>query len=251
VLGTLNNCGGGITPWGTVLSGEENFNQYFGNADLVTDSTTKARLARYGLRGLASERKRERFDRRFDVSLEPNETNRHGWVIEIDPFDPDFVPRKRTALGRFKHEARLTRDGRVVLYMGDDERFDYFYKFVSTNRMRKGDSKEARRHNLSLLDEGTVAARTTASTRRTPARTALRPSPHPPAPTRRRTTPANPPARFRTTPRQPAPNRYNTPQLVISVMHRTISTRQSPARCRVSDSANVAASVTVARSTTA
>ncbi|CAM3759549.1 PhoX family phosphatase [Kibdelosporangium persicum] len=159
VLGTLNNCGGGTTPWGTVLSGEENFNQYFGNADLVTDPTVKAQLARYGLRGLASERKWERFDKRFDVSQEPNETNRHGWIVEIDPFDPDFVPRKRTALGRFKHEAaepRLTRDGRVVLYMGDDERFDYFYKYVSRDRVKKGNSPAARKHNLTLLDEGTL-----------------------------------------------------------------------------------------------
>ena len=159
VLGTLNNCGGGTTPWGTVLSGEENFNQYFGNADLVTDPATKARLARYGLRGTASERKWERFDRRFDVAAEPNEVNRHGWIVEIDPYDPDSVPRKRTALGRFKHEAaepRLTRDGRVVLYMGDDERFDYLYKFVSTNRMKHGTSRAARRHNMTLLDEGTL-----------------------------------------------------------------------------------------------
>ncbi len=159
VLGTLNNCGGGVTPWGTVLSGEENFNQYFGNADLVTDPATKARLTRYGLRGTASERKWERFDKRFDVSQEPNEVNRHGWVVEIDPFDPDFVPRKRTALGRFKHEAaepRLIPDGRVVLYMGDDERFDYFYKYVSKNCMKRGNSQAARRHNLTLLDEGTL-----------------------------------------------------------------------------------------------
>ncbi len=159
VLGTLNNCGGGMTPWGTVLSGEENFNQYFGNADLNTDPTAKARLARYGLRGLASERKWERFDKRFDVSQEPNEVNRHGWIVEIDPFDPAAKPRKLTALGRFKHEAaepRLTRDGRVVLYMGDDERFDYFYKYVSKNRFKKGNSQSARRHNRTLLDEGTL-----------------------------------------------------------------------------------------------
>ncbi|WP_410582648.1 PhoX family protein [Amycolatopsis sp. lyj-108] len=159
VLGTLNNCGGGMTPWGTVLSGEENFNQYFGNADLVTDSVAKQRLARYGLRGLASERKWERFDPRFDVSKEPNEVNRHGWIVEIDPFDPTSTPRKRTALGRFKHEAaepRLTRDGRVVLYMGDDERFDYFYKYVSKNRVKHGASQTARRHNATLLDEGTL-----------------------------------------------------------------------------------------------
>ena len=159
VLGTLNNCGGGTTPWGTVLSGEENFNQYFGNAALVTDPATQARLARYGLRGGASGRKWEKFDPRFDVSKEPNEVNRHGWVVEIDPFDPESTPRKRTALGRFKHEAaepRLTRDGRVVLYMGDDERFDYLYKFVSNDRMKRGASRHARRHNMTLLDNGTL-----------------------------------------------------------------------------------------------
>ncbi|MGW3567913.1 PhoX family protein [Streptomyces sp. NPDC000941] len=159
ILGTLNNCGGGITPWGTVLSGEENFNQYFANAGSVTDPTTAARLKRYGLAGAATERKWERFDKRFDVAQEPNETNRFGWVIEIDPYDPESTPRKLTALGRFKHEAaepRLTDDGRPVLYMGDDERFDYFYKFVSSKRMMKGTSRAAREHNRTLLDEGTL-----------------------------------------------------------------------------------------------
>ncbi|POX42109.1 phosphatase [Streptomyces sp. Ru73] len=159
ILGTLNNCGGGITPWGTVLSGEENFNQYFGNADQVTDARTVARLKRYGITGGASQRKWERFDPRFDVAKEPNETNRFGWVVEIDPFDPDSTPRKLTALGRFKHEAaepRLTPDGRPVLYMGDDEKFDYFYKFVSAKRMKRGTSAAAREHNRTLLDEGTL-----------------------------------------------------------------------------------------------
>ncbi|MFF3350671.1 PhoX family protein [Streptomyces sp. NPDC002779] len=159
VLGTLNNCGGGITPWGTVLSGEENFNQYFANAAAVTDPTAKARLARYGLPSGASERKWELFDNRFDIGKEPNEPNRHGWVVEIDPYDPTSTPRKRTALGRFKHEAaepRLTSDGRVALYMGDDERFDYLYKYVSKKAYRKGHSRAAREHNMTLLDEGTL-----------------------------------------------------------------------------------------------
>ncbi|MES4907029.1 MULTISPECIES: PhoX family phosphatase [unclassified Streptomyces] len=159
ILGTLNNCGGGITPWGTVLSGEENFNQYFANGGSVTDPTTAARLKRYGIAGAATERKWERFDKRFDVAQEPNETNRFGWVIEIDPYDPESTPRKLTALGRFKHEAaepRLTADGRPVLYMGDDEKFDYFYKFVSSKRMMKGTSRAAREHNRTLLDEGTL-----------------------------------------------------------------------------------------------
>ncbi|MGW0907331.1 PhoX family protein [Streptomyces sp. NPDC002853] len=159
VLGTLNNCAGGTTPWGTTLHGEENFNQYFANAEKVTEPTAAARLKRYGVIGAASERKWERFDDRFDLAKEPNEANRFGWVVELDPYDPDSTPRKRTALGRFKHEAaqpRLTQDGRPVVYMGDDEKFDYFYKFVSSKRVAKGQSRAAHEHNLTLLDEGTL-----------------------------------------------------------------------------------------------
>ncbi|WP_327728720.1 PhoX family protein [Streptomyces sp. NBC_00487] len=152
VLGTLNNCSGGTTPWGTTLHGEENFNQYFANSSRTTDK-------RYGIGTGASERKWERFDKRFDVAQEPNEAHRFGYVVEFDPYDPSSTPRKHTALGRFKHEAatiRLTSDGRPVVYSGDDERFDYFYKFVSAKRMRKGSSRAVREHNLSLLDEGTL-----------------------------------------------------------------------------------------------
>ncbi|WP_409058750.1 PhoX family protein [Streptomyces sp. SYP-A7185] len=159
VLGTLNNCAGGTTPWGTTLHGEENFNQYFANAEKVTEPTAAARLKRYGVIGAASERKWERFDDRFDLAKEPNEANRFGWVVELDPYDPDSTPRKRTALGRFKHEAaqpRLTHDGRPVVYMGDDEKFDYFYKFVGSKRVAKGSSRAAHEHNLTLLDEGTL-----------------------------------------------------------------------------------------------
>ncbi|MFJ5547228.1 PhoX family protein [Streptomyces sp. NPDC093225] len=159
VLGTLNNCSGGTTPWGTTLHGEENVNQYFANADSATDPVQVARLKRYGITPGATERKWERFDKRFDVAQEPNEVNRFGWVVELDPYDPQSTPRKRTALGRFKHEGaqpRLTEDGRPVVYMGDDERFDYFYKFVSGKRMKKGTSRAAHEHNLTLLDEGTL-----------------------------------------------------------------------------------------------
>jgi secreted PhoX family phosphatase len=152
VLGTLNNCAGGVTPWGTTLHGEENFNQYFANASRTTDT-------RYGIGSGATERKWERFDKRFDVAQEPNEVHRFGWVVEFDPTDPHSTPRKRTALGRFKHEAAtvsLTADGRPVVYSGDDERFDYVYKFVGSKRMAKGHSRAAREHNLTLLDEGTL-----------------------------------------------------------------------------------------------
>ena len=157
VLGTLNNCSGGVTPWGTVLSGEENLNVYFGNADSLPDAAAKATLARYGVTGGASIRKWERFDPRFNVSREPHEPNRFGWIIEIDPFDPAFVPRKRTAMGRFKHEGatvRVTQNGTVASYMGDDDRFDYLYKFVSSRPMRTGRAELA--HNLGILDEGTL-----------------------------------------------------------------------------------------------
>ncbi|MFC6094842.1 PhoX family protein [Saccharothrix lopnurensis] len=155
VLGTLNNCAGGVTPWGTILSGEENFHQYFANADELDDP----RLARYGVTGAATARKWERFDPRFDLAREPNEANRFGYVVELDPHDPDSTPVKHTALGRFKHECanvRVARDGRVVAYSGDDERFEYIYKFVSTGKLRKGDSRSARRHNMTLLDDGAL-----------------------------------------------------------------------------------------------
>ena len=152
VLGTLNNCSGGTTPWGTTLHGEENFNQYFANGTRATDK-------RYGLPATASERKWELYDKRFDVAQEPNEVHRFGYVVELDPYDPTSKPRKHSLLGRVKHEGatvRLTEDGRPVVYTGDDERFDYFYKFVGTKRMMKGTSRAVREHNMSLLDEGTL-----------------------------------------------------------------------------------------------
>ncbi|HEY3709648.1 MAG TPA: PhoX family phosphatase [Amycolatopsis sp.] len=159
VRGTQNNCSGGVTPWGTVLSGEENFHQYFANADQVTDPEQATRLKRYLIGTGESTRKWERFDQRWDVSREPNEPNRFGWVVEIDPHDPHSTPVKHTALGRFKHEAatvKITADGRVAVYSGDDERFEYIYKFVSKGKYKKGTSAFARRHNSALLDDGTL-----------------------------------------------------------------------------------------------
>jgi len=159
VFGTMNNCSGGLTPWGTVLSGEENVNQYFANADAVTDPVARARLARYGFSESASDRKWERYDKRFDLAQEPNEANRFGWIVEIDPLEPSSTPVKHTALGRFKHEGAnviVARDGRVVAYMGDDERFEYLYKFVSDGKIKRGDGKYARDHNKKLLDSGTL-----------------------------------------------------------------------------------------------
>ncbi|MFC4854949.1 PhoX family protein [Actinophytocola glycyrrhizae] len=159
VLGTKNNCAGGVTPWGTILSGEENVNQYFANADAVTDPVARARLARYGFPAGATERKWERFDDRYDLAKEPNEANRFGWIVEIDPRSPHENPVKHTALGRFKHEGAnviVARDGRVVAYMGDDERFEYLYKFVSDGKFKRGEGRHAREHNKRLLDSGTL-----------------------------------------------------------------------------------------------
>ncbi|MBW0119230.1 PhoX family protein [Pseudonocardia abyssalis] len=159
VLGTLNNCAGGVTPWGTFLSGEENFNQYFANAASVVDPVVLTRAERYGITEEASERKWERFDPRFDMLAEPNEPNRFGWIVEVDPQDPAATPVKRTALGRFKHEGatiHLAADGRAVAYMGDDERFDYVYKYVSNATVQEGNTRAAREANATLLDEGTL-----------------------------------------------------------------------------------------------
>lgn len=155
VRGTLNNCAGGHTPWGTTLHGEENFNGYFANPD-AAPAAQKVAFERYGIGTRPTDpfyRGWERVESRFDIAESPNEANRYGWVVELDPYTPGSVPRKRTALGRLKHEGAttaVTADGRVAVYMGDDERFEYLYKFVSREKLRADD----RRHNLKLLDEG-------------------------------------------------------------------------------------------------
>lgn len=155
VQGMFNNCGGGFTPWGTLLTCEENFNQYFANRNSMADSDPrKAVHTRYGLTAGASELKWETFFPRFNLATEPNEAFRFGWVVEIDPYNPNWVPKKRTALGRFKHEAATvtkSADNRAVVYSGDDERFDYMYKFVSANAISPN-----REENFSILDSGTL-----------------------------------------------------------------------------------------------
>ncbi|MBF6350271.1 PhoX family phosphatase [Nocardia flavorosea] len=157
VLGTISNCSGGVTPWGTVLSGEENFNAYF--IGKSADPVSAERLDRYGIGESDSPHFWEKFDKRFDIAAEPNEANRFGWVVEVDPWDPQSTPVKHTALGRFKHEAaniHVTADGTVVAYSGDDERFDYMYKFVSTRKIESGTGAASRRHNRTILDAGTL-----------------------------------------------------------------------------------------------
>jgi len=148
VLGTMNNCGAGKTPWGTYLTCEENFNGYFGSTDAAFEKPGD--YARYGI-GLEGRYNYEQFDARFDVSKNPNEPHRFGYIVEIDPANPKAVPMKRTALGRFKHEnaaATLAPNGQVVIYLGDDERGEFLYKYVSHGVYTPGGDTST------LLDDG-------------------------------------------------------------------------------------------------
>lgn len=150
VLGTFNNCASGKTPWGTYLSGEENFKDYFALGDTKPD----AHQERWGLRKASWYRWHEH-DERFDAAKNPNEPNRFGWVVEIDPMNPNSMPVKRTALGRAAHEGAtvaVTQDGRAVVYSGEDSRFEYIYKFVSRDRIAPGGAAA----NRELLDHGTL-----------------------------------------------------------------------------------------------
>ncbi len=152
VFGTVNNCAGGVTPWGTYIMAEENIHGYF-IGELPEGHAETANYKRMGIPEGSYEW--GRFYDRFDVSKEPNEPNRFGWIVEVDVSDPNAVPKKRTALGRFKHEGAesiVNKDGRVVFYLGDDERFDYVYKFVTAGKFNPDD----RAANMDLLDEGTL-----------------------------------------------------------------------------------------------
>jgi len=152
VRGTLNNCAGGVTPWGTYLMAEENFNGNF-MGKLPEGHAETANYKRLG--APAGWYQWGKFHDRFDAAKEPNELNRFGWIVEVDVMDANSTPKKRTALGRFKHEGCETvvnKDGRVVVYSGDDERFDYVYKFVTAGTYNASD----RAANMDLLDEGTL-----------------------------------------------------------------------------------------------
>lgn len=135
VLGTLNNCGSGRTPWGTYLTCEENFNGYFGaNGAMPETAAVKDGYKRYGISAKGAGYDYHLFDARFDVTKNPNEPHRFGYVVEIDPARADSKPVKRTALGRIKHENAafaLTKAGNAVVYMGDDERGEFVYRWVS------------------------------------------------------------------------------------------------------------------------
>ncbi|WP_075182305.1 PhoX family phosphatase [Pantoea sp. 1.19] len=153
VLGTFGNCANGKTPWGTYLTCEENFDTYFGTRQ--ADYAVTPAQQRYTLHPAEPERNWSDFDPRFDVAMHPNEFNRHGWIVEIDPLNPDSVPVKRTALGRFKHEnaaVTVAKSGELVVYMGDDERGEYIYKYVSHGKVDPARPSA----NQTLLDNGTL-----------------------------------------------------------------------------------------------
>lgn len=155
VLGTLSNCANGKTPWGTYLTCEENFQDYFQPSDVSTGFTE--RHTRYQIPSDDLGAQWYRHEARFDLSLEPHEPNRFGWIVEVDPRNPQDTPKKRTALGRFAHENAafvVSADGHVVVYMGDDARGEHIYRFVSRDRFDPGNPTV----NSTLLDHGTLYA---------------------------------------------------------------------------------------------
>jgi len=151
--GTWNNCGNGSTPWGTYLACEENFNGYFASTDDSIE--TSEAQDRYGIGKKDWGYGWYKYDQRFDIAKEPNESNRNGYVVEIDPLAPERAPKKRTALGRFKHENAelvIADNGKVVVYMGDDERGEFLYRFISKEKYQPDDQSA----NRELLAEGTL-----------------------------------------------------------------------------------------------
>ena len=152
-LGTWANCGNGKTPWGTYLACEENFHIAFGNSS--KRHTPNSLQRRYRIGAIKAGIDFYKFDMRFDINKEPNEANRMGYVVEIDPRKPASTPIKRTALGRFMHENAevvISKEGYVVVYMGDDARGEFLYKFVSSQKYNENDPSA----NVNLLDDGTL-----------------------------------------------------------------------------------------------
>ncbi|MEJ2115948.1 MAG: PhoX family phosphatase, partial [Gammaproteobacteria bacterium] len=154
-MGTFGNCAGGVTPWGTILTAEENIQAYFLGQASKTDEFENYK--RFGLLGdktvlsIWGE-----YHPHWNINKHPQAPMHAGWVVEIDPYDTTFTPIKRTALGRCKHEGcdvHVNKDGRVVVYMGDDQVFEYVYRFVSKNKYQVGQ----REQNMILLDEGELA----------------------------------------------------------------------------------------------
>ncbi|MCD2325102.1 PhoX family phosphatase [Sphingomonas sp. IC-56] len=179
--GTINNCANGITAWGTLLTCEENWAGYFRRTGDVTRSAKEtASFARYGISAtangsygwatvVASDPTDTRF-RRWDIRATGssattdfrNEANQYGWVVEIDPYNPNSTPRKRTALGRFGHEGawpgKFAAGRKPAWYMGDDSGIEHLYKFVSATAWAEADANATDRLAMGdkYLDRGTL-----------------------------------------------------------------------------------------------
>ncbi|WP_305811242.1 PhoX family protein [Photobacterium leiognathi] len=177
--GTLNNCGNGYTPWGTYLTCEENWPGYFTNTGTRTEEqdrigisgTGKYLQGRYKWETLAGHDE-ERLDEFARFNLAPtgssslddyrNEANGHGYIVEIDPYTKNSRAKKRTALGRFRHEGctfgKLEECKPVVFYSGHDSRFEYLYKFESTALWDPADASPSNRllTGDKYMDEGTL-----------------------------------------------------------------------------------------------
>ena len=154
-FGTFGNCAGGVTPWGTVLTAEENVQAYFSGQAKKTDEAESYK--RFGLLGDRTALSAwGKFHERWNIDKHPHAGLHAGWIVEIDPYDPTSIPIKRTALGRCKHEGcgiHINKDKRVVVYMGDDQAFEYVYRFISKQKYIAGNKQ----HNMSLLDEGELS----------------------------------------------------------------------------------------------
>ncbi|MBH9553727.1 PhoX family protein [Inhella gelatinilytica] len=177
--GTLNNCGAGKTPWGTYVSGEENWAGYFfraGNDDSVRGDKSVTALKRYGRAAGAASRHGwetggadDRYLRwnisKSGVSTDGsddyrNEMNAQGYILEVDPYTKTRKAVKRTALGRFAHESaafgKPVVGQPIAAYMGDDSRNEYIYKYVSTALWAEADATAADRLAVGAkyLDQG-------------------------------------------------------------------------------------------------
>ncbi|MCA0154574.1 PhoX family phosphatase [Tsukamurella sp. M9C] len=159
VLGTIANCSGGITPWGTMISGEENYTNYFSGTDKPPLDGLKEGWKRYGVGKDEDAHHWMKYEDRFDLSKEPNEINRFGYLVEVNPHDPKSTPIKHSAVGRMKREGGniyVTPTGEVVTYCGDDSKFEYIYKFISSRKIQPGKGAAAMESNMRILDEGTL-----------------------------------------------------------------------------------------------
>jgi uncharacterized protein len=160
-VGTFQNCAGGYTPWGTYLTAEENINNCFFTKGATSEALTTAQADA----GFKFDQTSYGYNNgwpmggpdQFDLTKSPHGPSLYGWIVEIDPYDPDWAPRKHTAMGRKKNECATTviaKNNKIVSYMGDDSVNQFVYKFVTARRF----NPRNRTANRSLLSEGKLYA---------------------------------------------------------------------------------------------